>query len=65
MNKTIELLLCPFCGGKAVIYFDEHYIDYQKKKQVYSVQCTHCDVSTALYFSRENAINSWNTRVRT
>lgn len=57
MPTKIELLPCPFCGGKAEIenrgWYDERYVD---------VMCEDCRAMTACYANDEAAVKAWNTR---
>lgn len=56
MDDIEELLDCPFCGDKAVIGEggDHAY-----------VTCRHCACSTPACSTLEQAIDMWNTRVKT
>ena len=54
MSKTI-LKPCPFCGGKA----KERY---ECLNGVF-VRCNECGVSTDIFSSQVDAIETWNRRV--
>ena len=53
-NVSLNLLHCPFCGGRAGLYEDYtgHWI----------VQCDSCGASTLKTNSRKSAILNWNRR---
>jgi Lar family restriction alleviation protein len=50
---------CPFCRGKATIYWGS---DEWTDADCYQVICDSCDVKGKEYKSREEAIAAWNTR---
>ena len=55
---TEELKPCPFCGGKAEIsYFDSSC-------QCYDVECNDCGACLMGFEEREEAIETWNKRVK-
>lgn len=66
MNKTPELLPCPFCGGEA------RAILVREVGWVYRIFCPKCRMSENLAFDKEKEeleklipkfIEEWNTRV--
>lgn len=44
---------CPFCGGKADFYCDDYGIH---------AFCTKCDSRTGDFETRDEVLNSWNSR---
>lgn len=61
--NDITLLPCPFCNGKA--QYKE--FNWNKENHLYSVSCTECNASSALFNANLNdaqiAIEAWNKRV--
>lgn len=56
-----DLLPCPFCGE------DAHFVHYESyDNDDWSVECVNADCelepSTRCYFTKEQAIEAWNTR---
>lgn len=51
---TDRIKKCPFCGGKAGVYYD-----YNKWARV---QCKECGINTLFSFAEKEAIKQWNTR---
>jgi Lar family restriction alleviation protein len=60
-----DLLLCPFCGGKAVHVTGPMFHNVPRSSQVYMryVMCLSCNNSTAMCDTREKAAELWNARV--
>ena len=59
-NRTTELLPCPFCGGEAKL---SHYETFDNDE--WAVECMGvCEIqpATCLFFTKEQAIEAWNTR---
>ena len=57
-----ELLPCPFCGGKAELFFN-------RANELYYIECYEeynhdgcCETSTTFFSKREDVIEIWNTR---
>lgn len=48
-----ELKPCPFCGGKAELYYD---------RNLWSVECSDCRTQSGVNVTEEKVINAWNTR---
>lgn len=48
-----ELRNCPFCGGKAALYY---------ASSCPYVKCTKCGSKTGKYLNVEYAIKNWNRR---
>lgn len=57
MNKTPELLPCPFCRGEAKIKRVTGSINYRY------VKCSSCGARTKDWFGVDVAVTNWNTRV--
>lgn len=56
--KNIELLPCPFCGGKATVERSaECYEEYE-------VCCDECGAKAAWDNDKDSAVKLWNTRIR-
>lgn len=55
MDKTMELLPCPFCGGEA------EFGAYEAFSTDSSFDCVRCTKCTALTFDHD--AGAWNTRV--
>jgi Lar family restriction alleviation protein len=53
-----EPLLCPFCGGKPFIYYQEEMINIEE----YCIECTKCSCSTPWVNYKEDVIEIWNRR---
>ncbi len=60
--KNDELKPCPFCGGKAEVFFN-------KANELWYVCCYDeyndfdcCEINTTWYSKKEDAIEAWNTR---
>jgi hypothetical protein len=53
-----ELLPCPFCVGRSLVY--EHW--NEAGHQTFHVKCLHCGATTDYWGSREEVVNIWNTR---
>jgi Lar family restriction alleviation protein len=51
-----ELKPCPFCGGEARAYLGSYAVGW--------VQCLECRVITQTYNTKGEAIEMWNTRVK-
>ena len=58
-----ELKPCPFCGGKAVIYFMKRHW-FTKLNQYCYIVCNNCHAMTFRRNTLEEAINSWNIRTQ-
>ena len=81
MNKNEELLPCPFCGGKAYLesyaplpstlgWYPKKYGDgtgkcYQFYCQDTDCQSGHGQLDVVGYYTKEVAIERWNTRFST
>lgn len=64
-----ELKPCPFCGGEAEI-------QYMRRKKLFArfyppyvthvvyIRCKACVATSAVKWTRENAIEAWNRRVK-
>lgn len=57
--SEIELLPCPFCGGKAADIFTVGDIS---EKRRYTVKCRICFSGVGHYADTKRAIEMWNTR---
>lgn len=57
MEERQTLKPCPFCGSISV-----DIMETIRNPTLYSVECRGCDCSTNVYYSREEAVNAWNTR---
>lgn len=55
-NEAVELKECPCCGGKAIV---------SQFLPRWNVGCLRCELRTKDAFSRESAIEAWNTRTPT
>lgn len=53
----VKLKPCPFCGGEAKI------TQACVMQPLFCVHCVDCDTSGGHYFTEEDAIEAWNTRV--
>ena len=53
-----ELKCCPFCSGEPQI---ETY-DCKYSVKEYWIYCCSCDCASSRYYSKETAIEKWNTR---
>ena len=59
MMESNKLLPCPFCGGEAGMDADK----IGKGKELYYVYCKNdCITQYGYSYSKEEAIQSWNTR---
>lgn len=54
---AVKLEPCPFCGGEAKI------TQACVMQPLFCVHCVDCDTSGGHYFTEEDAIEAWNTRV--
>lgn len=54
-EEEIDLKTCPFCGSFAELS-EVGLADYQ-------IECSACDVRTAVYDNKDDAINTWNYRL--
>lgn len=54
-EEEIDLKTCPFCGSWAELS-EVGLADYQ-------IECSACDVRTAVYDNKDDAINTWNYRL--
>jgi len=55
------LLLCPFCGGRAI--FDNEMCSIVGKEKVrFIITCKNCGIGTYKSRSEDVAIREWNTR---
>lgn len=58
MNKTPELLPCPFCGGEAKL------VKSKAKVNDYRIKCNRCHIKTGWWMGEiDELIEQWNTRV--
>lgn len=60
MSDETTLLPCPFCGGEAKL---SHYETFDNDE--WAVECMGvCEIqpATCLFFTKEQAIEAWNTR---
>lgn len=58
MNKTPELLPCPFCGGEAKL------VKSKAKVNDYRIKCNRCYIKTGWWMGEiDELIEQWNTRV--
>jgi Lar family restriction alleviation protein len=55
-----ELLHCPFCGSEADIYETEYDLNIDER---YWVRCDNCDSEQRGFYTKEDAIEKWNTRI--
>lgn len=65
MSQKIDLLLCPFCGGEAILLHDNLGINVN----VFSyIKCLGCGVETERFqistdhSSDDKAVEAWNRR---
>jgi Lar family restriction alleviation protein len=61
MNEK-KLKNCPFCGGEAITHSRCSY-EETGGETMFFARCKHCGVEGPWSYSKENAINAWNTRV--
>lgn len=60
-QEAVELLPCPFCGGKADCFYDKHPSEWFTK--VYRCSCKVCGLNHPQWEREEKeAIDNWNTR---
>lgn len=59
MDKEIELLPCPFCGGEAIIERD--FVIERCSYRIY-VRCNKCLTRVLHHATPEEAIKFWNIR---
>ena len=57
-----ELKRCPFCGGVAVVYFDDPSIQNEFKVGCDDADCP-VSPETKWFGSRKSAVEKWNTRI--
>ena len=66
IEVDIEILPCPFCGNRGVVA--DRYdaaLDFEgKNKHFYGVSCEVCYAQTESEYTVEDAIETWNRRVR-
>lgn len=55
-----ELKSCPFCGGKAEIFYWQGYINDECHS---NLTCTTCGVGFHDILSEEDAFKAWNRRI--
>lgn len=55
-----ELLPCPFCGSKRVLFLEQEEISTNNTKYGF-IFCEECHFSSDTY-SKKNALHKWNTR---
>ncbi|MBI1213604.1 MAG: restriction alleviation protein, Lar family [Alphaproteobacteria bacterium] len=55
MTDTNELAACPFCGGMALL-------DCLTGDDSYFVQCAKCEIQQIANYTRDQAIERWNSR---
>ena len=53
MEQNIKT--CPFCGSTSEV---RHHVG-----STYDIKCTVCWARSGLYYSEQEAIDAWNTRV--
>lgn len=59
---NVELMPCPFCGGKCEITMTRTYRGDEETK-FYGVMCSDCRASVdAIYLKEEKAAEKWNRR---
>jgi Lar family restriction alleviation protein len=67
-QMTDKLLPCPFCGGDATLSSDSN-VEHDREIRYWIVRCQKalCDASVgeSCNFSRELAIDKWNSRADT
>lgn len=67
IEKQKQIDSCPFCKGQGVLlsseydYADHGYIS-AKVDYSYYVECSKCEVRTAMYDTPDQAIDAWNKR---
>ena len=57
MNKTPELLPCPFCGGEAKL------VKSKSKVNDYHIKCDRCSIKTGWWYGKSDVVKTWNNRV--
>lgn len=58
--SEIKLKPCPFCGGKAEIFYWQGYINDECHS---NLTCTTCGVGFHDVLSEEDAFKAWNKRI--
>lgn len=58
MNE-FDLKRCPFCGSNEIFIYE---FELFPGVFAYSAVCAECEVSTAYFITRKQALNSWNKR---
>lgn len=52
---------CPFCGSADV---EIEYLDEQFRDHHMFVECKSCEASSAIHFTRKEAVAAWNRRTQ-
>ena len=57
MSESLEL--CPFCGSDPDIYSSELH----NEGEIYWIRCDNCEIAQHGFYTKEDAIKKWNSRV--
>lgn len=57
-----ETKLCPFCDSISSVVEHDDEIYSLKPKYTYDVTCDTCGASTAIFYTKKEAIEAWNKR---
>ena len=63
LNNNDDLLICPFCNGKAIIKEDPWLSTHGEDAPKFYVVCRTCGSRTGKY-TKEKAIQYWNRRTK-
>lgn len=58
----IDLLPCPFCGGKAETFPLDKYDSYENHERLWYSYCGECFARNGIYNTEGEAAIAWNTR---
>lgn len=60
--QQIDLLPCPFCGGKAETFQLDKYDSYGNHERLWYSECGECFARSGYYDTEGEAEIAWNTR---